>query len=169
MNNILLRNALRPTLALQVDALADTGSLHLCVPQHVCDRLRLQKLAEREAMLADGSTKIVPYVGPVEVRFKNRVGCVGALVMGDRVLLGAIPMEDMDLVVIPQTGKLDVNPRSPDIGRSIATTAAPRGRGVSEPPGRYVLPRVFRARRSSSSAGSPSARSPARIRASPPP
>src|SRR2546430_8133531 len=40
---------------------------------------------------------------PIELRFKNRVGFVGALVMGDQVLLGAIPMEDMDLVIIPSS------------------------------------------------------------------
>lgn len=117
---ILLRNARVPTLALQVEALADTGSVHLCIPQHVCDRLRLEKIADKEVTLADGSTKLVPYVGPVEIRFKNRVGFTGGLVMGDQVLLGAIPMEDMDLVVIPKTRELDVNPRSPNIGTSIA-------------------------------------------------
>jgi hypothetical protein len=41
-------------------------------------------------------------VGPIEARFKNRVAYVGAIVMGDEVLLGAIPMEDMDLVLLPQ-------------------------------------------------------------------
>jgi hypothetical protein len=41
-------------------------------------------------------------------------------VKGDQVLFGAIPMEDMDLVVIPKTRELDVNPRSPDIGTSVA-------------------------------------------------
>lgn len=117
---ILLRNARVPTLALQVEALADTGSVHLCIPQHVCERLRLEKIADKEVTLADGSTKLVPYVGPVEIRFKNRVGFTGGLVMGDQVLLGAIPMEDMDLVVIPKTRELDVNPRSPNIGTSIA-------------------------------------------------
>ena len=60
------------------------------------------------------------YVGPVEIRFKNRTGFTGALVMGDQVLFGAIPMEDMDLVVIPKTRELDVNPRSPGIGTSVA-------------------------------------------------
>ena len=117
---ILLRNARVPTLALQVDALVDTGSVHLCIPQHVCDRLRLEPITGKEVTLADGSTRIVPYVGPVEIRFKNRVGFTGALVMGDEVLFGAIPMEDMDLVVIPKTGELDVNPRSPNIGKSTA-------------------------------------------------
>ena len=40
--------------------------------------------------------------------------------MGDQSFLGAIPMEDMDLVVIPKTRTLDVNPASPNIATSIA-------------------------------------------------
>jgi clan AA aspartic protease len=119
-STILLRNARVPTLALQIDALADSGALHLCIPQRVCDHLRLEKLAGREVTLADGSRQIVSYVGPVEIRFKNRVGLTGALVLGDQVLLGAIPMEDMDLIVIPSTRTLDVNPRSPNIGTTTA-------------------------------------------------
>jgi hypothetical protein len=43
-------------------------------------------------------------VGPIEIRVKNRVGFTGALVMGDQVLLGTIPMEDMDLVILPKKG-----------------------------------------------------------------
>jgi hypothetical protein len=70
--------------------------------------------------LADGSKKLVPYVGPVELRFKNRVGFAGALVMGDQVLLGAIPMEDMDLIIIPKTRTLEINPDSPNIASSTA-------------------------------------------------
>jgi clan AA aspartic protease len=119
-STILLRNPRIPTLALQVQTLVDTGSVHLCIPQHVCDRLQLVKLEDRTVRLADGSNQVVPYVGPVEIRFKNRTSFTGALVMGDQVLFGAIPMEDMDLVVIPKTGELAVNPESPDIGRSRA-------------------------------------------------
>ncbi len=40
--------------------------------------------------------------------------------MGDQVLLGVIPMEDLDLVVLPKEKVLDVNPNSPNIGTSIA-------------------------------------------------
>jgi clan AA aspartic protease len=109
-----------PTLALQVGALADSASVHLCIPQQVCDRLRLEELTDKEATLADGSTRMFPYVGPIEIRFNNRVGFTGALVMGDQVLLGAIPMEDMDLVIIPKTREIDVNPRSPDSATSRA-------------------------------------------------
>jgi hypothetical protein len=62
----------------------------------------------------------VPYVGPIEIRFKNRTGFAGALVMGDQTLLGAIPMEDMDLVILPKDKALDVNPSSPNIATSVA-------------------------------------------------
>lgn len=34
--------------------------------------------------------------------------------MGDQPLLGAIAMQDMDLVVIPRTRRVVVNPASPD-------------------------------------------------------
>ena len=77
--------------------------------------------------LADGSSKEVPYVGPVEIRFKNRTGFTGALVFGDEVLFGAIPMEDMDLIVIPSSRTFDVNPHSPNIGTSIAKLALAEG------------------------------------------
>jgi hypothetical protein len=52
------------------------------------------------------------------VRFKNRVRVAGALVMGDQVLLSAIPMEDMDLVVSPATRSVTVNPASPNVPSS---------------------------------------------------
>ena len=106
--------------AVKVDALADTGAVHLCIPEHVREQLKLEAIDEKVVTLADGSKKRVPYVGPVEVRFKNRVGFAGALVMGDQVLVGAIPTEDMDLIVVPKTRTLDVNPNSPNIATTIA-------------------------------------------------
>jgi clan AA aspartic protease len=117
---VLLKNPRLPDLApVEVVALADSGALHLCIPDHVQIQLRLEAIDQKEVTLADGSRKLVPYVGPVELRFKNRVGFAGALVMGDQVLLGAIPLEDMDLVIIPKTRTLDVNPESPNIASSI--------------------------------------------------
>lgn len=105
---------------MNVVALADSGALHLCIPEHVQIQLQLETIDSKEVPLADGSKKLVPYVGPVELHFKNRIGFAGALVMGDQVLLGAIPMEDMDLVIIPKTRTLDVNPDSPNIATSMA-------------------------------------------------
>jgi clan AA aspartic protease len=123
---VLLSNPRLPELeALEVDVLADTGATHLCIPEHVQIQLRLELLEWREITLADGSSQSVPYVGPVQIRFKNRSGFTGALVMGDQVLFGAIPMEDMDLVVVPRSRSIDVNPASPNFARSIAKQAGP--------------------------------------------
>ena len=105
---------------IDVEALVDSGALHLCVPEHLQLQLKLEEIDKKEVTLADGSKKMVPYVGPLEVRFKNRVGFVGALVMGDQPLWGAIPMEDMDLVVILGKRVLDVNPDNPNVACSIA-------------------------------------------------
>ena len=77
--------------------------MHLCIPARIQAQLQLEEIDSKEVTLADGSHRQVPYVGPIELRYKNRVGFAGALVMGDQPLLGAIPMEDMDLVVIPRT------------------------------------------------------------------
>ena len=115
-----LKNPRFPELApVEVVALADSGAVHLCIPEHIQIQLKLEAIDSKEVTLADGSKKLVPYVGPIELRFKNRVGFAGALVMGDQVLLGAIPMEDMDLIIIPKTRTLDVNPDSPNIASSI--------------------------------------------------
>ena len=118
---VLLSNPRLPDLnAVESEALADTGATHLCIPEHVQHQLKLEPIEFREIILADGSSKSVPYVGPVQIRFKNRVGFAGALVMGDQVLFGAIPMEDMDLVVSPRSRSIDVNPASPNLATSFA-------------------------------------------------
>lgn len=118
---ILLRNPRLPELeSVEVDALADAGAVHMRIPSHIQLQLQLEETDKKEVTLADGSRKLVPYVGPVELRYKNRVGFAGALVTGDQPLLGAIPMEDMDLVVVPGTREVAVNPESPDTASSIA-------------------------------------------------
>jgi clan AA aspartic protease len=104
---------------IEVEALVDTGAVHLCIPEHIQLQLQLKEIDRKEVTLADGSHKLVPYVGPIEIHFKNRIGFAGALVLGDQVLLGAIPIEDMDLVVIPSLRTLDVNPQSPNIATTI--------------------------------------------------
>ncbi len=118
---VLLSNPKKPELEpVETEALADSGAVHLCITEHIRIQLQLDEIDKKEVTLANGSQKLVPYVGPIELRFKNRVGFAGALVMGDQTLLGAIPMEDMDLVIIPKTRTLDVNPGSPNIATSIA-------------------------------------------------
>ena len=103
-----------------VEALADTGAVYLIIPEHIRLQLALEESSKKEITLADGSKKMVPYVGPIEARFKNRVAYVGAVVTGDEVLLGAIPMEDMDLLVLPQQRRVDINPLNPNFAAANA-------------------------------------------------
>ncbi len=105
---------------IEIEALADTGAVHLCIPKHIQIQLELDEIDKKEVTLADASQILVPYVGPIELRFKNRIGFAGALVMGNQPLLGAIPMEDMDLIVVPKTREVIINPESPNIASSIA-------------------------------------------------
>jgi clan AA aspartic protease len=122
---LLLTNPRDPSLApIEVVALADTGSVFLCIPEHVRLQLKLEPIEQREVKLADGSRASYPYVGPLVVRFKNRTGFMGALVLGDEVLLGAVPMEEMDLVVNPRDRSVDVNPDGPNTATGICKHAA---------------------------------------------
>jgi clan AA aspartic protease len=121
-----LYNDARPEIEeVDANAVVDTGAMNLCIPEHVAIQLRLQKLYEREVVTADGRRHIVPYVGGVRVETQGR-GCVtGALVFGNEVLLGAIPMEDMDMVVHPARLTAIPNPENPNIAVSLALGARP--------------------------------------------
>jgi clan AA aspartic protease len=122
--NIVLVNPKAPELGtVELDALADTGAVHMCIPAWVAKRLQLEALESRDVTLADGRRFSGPYVGPLEVRFGDRRCYVGAMVLGDEPLLGAIPMEDLDLVVHPQTRTVTVNPASPHVASTIVKAA----------------------------------------------
>ncbi len=114
----------RELAALRVVALVDTGAITLCIPEHVAVQLSLSELEKREVTTATGNRVSVPYVGPVQVGFGNRSCFTGALVLGESVLLGAIPRKDMDLVVNPRRQEVTVNPESPNIPSAIVMTPA---------------------------------------------
>jgi len=113
---IQLSNPVQPELnPIKINALVDSGALHLCIPKHLALQLKLTTLEDREVSLADGSRQLIPYAGPVKINFSNRTAFVGVMVMGDEVLLGAITMEDMDVIIHPATRSLMVNPESPNV------------------------------------------------------
>jgi hypothetical protein len=60
----------------------------------------------------------------VRAKFANRQCLVGALVLGNETLLGAIPM-DMDVIIPPSRQSLTVNPNSLNIAVSLATGVLP--------------------------------------------
>ena len=114
--HIRLSNAARPELEeLDANALVDSGAIDLCIPQHVANQLRLKIDRQMEITLADGRTQLVDYVGPVRVEVFGRTAFTGAMVLGYTVLLGAIPMQAMDVLVDPRRERLIPNPENPNI------------------------------------------------------
>ena len=61
-----------------------------------------------QARLADGAAQHYDMTEPVHVQWKNRDSICRALVLpnASNVLLGAIPLEDMDLMVNPSKQEL---------------------------------------------------------------
>ena len=108
--------------SLDVKAQVDSGSVFFTVPAHVAVQLGfdLTEVSTREVVLADGSRKAVPMIGPVRVHFADRYCDLSALVLGDEPLMGAVPMEMMDLVLHPATQRLTVNPASPYVPVALA-------------------------------------------------
>ena len=118
--NVELSNPRKSRLKpLTVDALVDTGAMTICIPEHVAVQLQLTEIEKREVTTADERSHVVSYVGPIQIKFQNRTCFTGALVIGDSVLLGAVPMEDMDLVMSPSGQTITVNPRSPNLPSAV--------------------------------------------------
>ena len=116
-----LSNLGRPDLEeLTANVLVDTGALDMVIPEHVALQLQLTDLKPREVKLADGSAQVVRYVGPLKVEMMGRDCVTAAAVMGNQVLLGAIPMEAMDLVIHPRSQQVAPNPDSPNIPTFLA-------------------------------------------------
>ena len=100
-----------------ITALVDSGAYMMCINEHIKNQLDLMKIGTSEAELADGTISKVDVVGPLIVNFKNRTTSCNAMVLPGKseVLLGAIPMEDLDVVLVPGLQTIDVNPDSPYI------------------------------------------------------
>ena len=96
-------------------ALVDTGSYMLAINENIKEQLQLPVVETRKAQMTNGHVVDCEVVAPVEIRFKNRRSVCSAIVLpGDaEPLLGAIPLEDMDVLIHPLRQELIVNPDHP--------------------------------------------------------
>jgi len=111
---------------LTVRSLVDTGAYMLTINDDVRNQLDLP-LIERQYVTFANETQIeVDVVGPVEVRFESRRTTCDAVVLPTvhDVLLGSIPMEDMDVLIHPKEQKLVVNPKHPYVANKYLKVAA---------------------------------------------
>jgi clan AA aspartic protease len=91
-----------------VSALPDTGAWTLIIKEKIRQKLGLAILEMVDSSLADGSTAQHGLTEPVEIRWKNRRTSQEAVVMpeANKILLGALPLEGMDLCVDPVNQRL---------------------------------------------------------------
>ena len=96
--------------------LVDTGAFMLTINENIQEVLQLPFRERRRAQLADGRVVECDVVGPVEIRFKNRMASGNAMVLkGDaEPLLGVLPLEELDVLIHPAREELIVNPEHPD-------------------------------------------------------
>jgi clan AA aspartic protease len=100
-----------------VTSLVDSGSYMLAINESIQEYLQLPVIGTKKAQLANGEFVEYPIVAPVELRFKNRGTTCRAMVLpGDsEILLGMVPLEDMDVLIDPLRQELLVHPDRPDI------------------------------------------------------
>lgn len=100
---------------MNVSMLVDSGAYMMAINETICEQLNLSIKEKRKVQLANGMIAEYNVAGPIEVRFENRRSNMDALVLpGDNEpLLGAIPIEDMDVLIHPQRQTLVVNPEHP--------------------------------------------------------
>ncbi len=100
---------------MRVNMLVDTGSVYMCINESVLEQLKLDLIEKRKGQLSDGSIVEYDVVGPIEVRFQNRRCVVDAMILPkeNELLLGSIPLEDMDVMVDSCRRELIVNPEHP--------------------------------------------------------
>jgi clan AA aspartic protease len=100
---------------LSINILVDTGAYNLCINEDIQAQLQLPFVEKRNGQLANGHIVTYDVVGPVHVKFKNRnTVCLAMVLEGsNEPLLGAIPLEDMDVLIHPQSQQLIINPDHP--------------------------------------------------------
>jgi len=119
--HIRIANAARPELEeIDAKALVDSGAAELCISKLIALQLKLEAIEQRVVTYADGRKETVDYVGPVRVEVFGRHAFSGAMVTGDGVLLGAVPMQSMDVLIDPARHQLIPNPDYPNIPGALA-------------------------------------------------
>jgi clan AA aspartic protease len=89
--------------AVTLDAMPDTGAWTLVINEETRQKLGLTIEETSESTLADGKTDTYDVTEGVKIQWKNRSTVLPAVVVPDAkdILLGALPLEAMDLMVDP--------------------------------------------------------------------
>jgi len=93
---------------LKVEAMPDTGAWTLVINEDIRQKLGLTIEETSTSTLADGKSDTYDVTESVKIRWKDRSTALPAVVVPNakEILLGALPLEAMDLMVDPMHGKL---------------------------------------------------------------
>jgi len=88
-----------------VNALVDSGAWTMVINDATREKLGLKTTRTAPGILADGTQAEYKFSDPLEISWKDRSVICEALVIpdADENLLGAIPLEAMDLTINPRT------------------------------------------------------------------
>jgi clan AA aspartic protease len=97
----------------RIRGVVDSGATRLVIPQSAADHLGLETLGTTKVRYADGRTAERPIARNVQLSLLGRESVFNAIVEPDResALIGAIVMEDLDLLIDCTTQQLV--PRDP--------------------------------------------------------
>ncbi|MBS1686494.1 MAG: retroviral-like aspartic protease family protein [Bacteroidetes bacterium] len=103
----------------EVDILVDTGAYNLSINENLAAQLGLEVIGAQSFELADGEIKKFPVAEPVEIRFKNRTTSCNPIILpgNTEMILGCIPLEDMDVVLDPRREVMELPPDRPYIAK----------------------------------------------------
>jgi len=87
----------------------------LCINGNIKEHLGLRVIDKQIAKLANGKKENHEIVWPVELIFENPSTSCRAMVLPDdaKILLGSIPMEDLDVIIDPKDNKIKIHPLRP--------------------------------------------------------
>ena len=110
------RGLLAPRLQreLETEALVDTGSTYLVIPEKMAEQLGLRIVAQQVAQFANGQEATVGVTEAIRIECEGRQTTEDALVTGNCVLVGQVVLEKLDLLVDCKNQKLIPNPEHPN-------------------------------------------------------
>ena len=93
---------------ISITALVDTGAETLVISEALRQELGLEVVREKKVSLADKSSVLCPVTEAIEIHWKDRSTVAQALVLQEtnEVLLGAIPLEGLNVMIDPGNQKL---------------------------------------------------------------
>jgi clan AA aspartic protease len=105
----------------EIEVLVDTGAYNLAINENLATQLGLEIISSRTFELADGEIKKFNVTEPVEIRFKNRTTSCNPIVLpgNTAMILGCIPLEDMDVIIDPKREVMELPPDRPYMARMI--------------------------------------------------